>query len=104
MQTSKRKTRTVIVNPVRFVIASVITLIILSIVFTYITGSMRSEASTPVRTIDVTVEAGDTLWSIARAHNVNQEDIRAVVWRIRTFNDLPNANIYPNQVIKIPIK
>lgn len=50
--------------------------------------------------IEVVVEAGDTLWSIARAL-VPDEDPRVVVGTIRELNQLGSADIYPGQVLSI---
>jgi hypothetical protein len=50
--------------------------------------------------IEVVVEPGDTLWSIARAW-LPDEDPRVVVGTIRELNQLSSADIYPGQVLSI---
>ena len=53
----------------------------------------------------VFVRSGDTLWSIATKRVTEKEDIRDVMMVIRTVNGLNNnAQIYPGQALKIPVK
>lgn len=47
-----------------------------------------------------TVQAGDTLWSIAEGHMAG--DVREAIWRIQEENDLPDATIVPGQELVIP--
>lgn len=96
--------RLVIVNQTRFVIASVLSLIILSILFTYMAGLFISDASTHTDFIEIRVVEGDTLWRIALNHNYYNEDPRAVVHRIKRFNTLSSADIVAGQALFIPLK
>ena len=53
----------------------------------------------------VFVRSGDTLWSIASKRVTEKEDIRDVMMIIRTVNGLNNnAQIYPGQALKVPVK
>lgn len=51
---------------------------------------------------EVTVEYGDTLWTIAKRIAPNQ-DPRKVVWEIQEMNDMNKSIIYPGQRIHVPI-
>lgn len=51
----------------------------------------------------ITVQEGDTLWSIASSNNINK-DIRKTVYIIRKLNKLDSAIILPGQELVIPIK
>lgn len=51
----------------------------------------------------VTVQEGDTLWSIASSYNIDK-DIRKSVYIIRELNKLDTAIIMPGQELMIPIK
>lgn len=51
----------------------------------------------------VIVDEGDTLWSIATEHLGHKEDIREVVFRICETNKIADSNIYPGQVLQVPV-
>ncbi|NEK86757.1 LysM peptidoglycan-binding domain-containing protein [Blastococcus saxobsidens] len=52
-------------------------------------------------TSSVTVERGDTLWSIAGSV-AGERDVREVVDRIQELNGLDSAAIEPGQVLHLP--
>lgn len=56
----------------------------------------------PAAAVEWVVQPGDTLWSIAEAHALPGEDIRAALWEIRQLNGLESSHIVPGQVIRIP--
>jgi Tfp pilus assembly protein FimV len=49
----------------------------------------------------VTVESGDTLWSIASSM-AGKSDVRVVVARIRELNGLRSADLAPGQILQLP--
>jgi len=54
--------------------------------------------------VDVQVNQGDTVWSIAARYASDKEDIRDLIIAIKRINGLNNNElIYPGQVLKIPI-
>ncbi len=52
--------------------------------------------------IIVMVNEGDTLWSIAKKYNFNNEDIRKVIYNIEQVNNIEKSIIYPGQQLKVP--
>lgn len=52
---------------------------------------------------EIQILQGDTLWNLARKNMPNKYDIRFLVYKLREFNNLDTANIYPGDTIKIPI-
>lgn len=52
----------------------------------------------------ITVEEGDTLWTIASNHaEKSKTDIRKLVYEISYENNIYNASIYPGDVIRVPM-
>jgi len=78
-----------------------ITLAALSLMVTLPTLSSMHAASAP-RFTTVTVQPGDTLWSIASAHSGNG-DIQTTIDRISETNHLSASNLQPGQRLRIPI-
>ena len=52
---------------------------------------------------NVIVKSGDTLWGIADKYSDPSKDIRKNIRDICEINDVKPGNIYPGQVIKVPI-
>ena len=52
---------------------------------------------------NVTVQSGDTLWSLVAANYSYQGDIRKAVYEVEQINNIDNAIIRPGQVILIPV-
>ncbi|MBZ4662804.1 MAG: Peptidoglycan-binding lysin domain protein [Caloramator sp.] len=48
------------------------------------------------------VQAGDTLWSIAKKYNKQGEDIRKLIYEIRQHNNI-SPMIREGQIIEIPL-
>ena len=61
-------------------------------------------AASPKHTVytEVKVQAGDTLWNLAKDYGDQTKDVREVVYDICQFNNVDAASIYPGQVLLIP--
>jgi LysM repeat protein len=57
-------------------------------------GPVESDTSRDASALYYTVEAGDTLWNIARDH-------RASVQRIKDLNDLTSGDLQPGERIRV---
>ena len=54
--------------------------------------------------VSVTVHQGDTLCKIASASTADNKDVRSTVYAIVDANNLGhNQDIYPGQVLKVPV-
>ena len=69
-------------------------------------GIVASAFKKPVvlREVSVEVSEGDTLWTIADRFTDNSVDIRNTIYKIREFNCLNTSEIYPGDVIIIPLE
>lgn len=52
---------------------------------------------------EVMILQGDTLWNLAVSNMPDRYDIRYLVYKLKEFNNLDSAHIYPGDTIKIPI-
>lgn len=50
----------------------------------------------------ISVQEGDTLWSIASSYSGNVE-IRELIYNITKENNIQNSSIYPGDIIRIPL-
>ncbi|HHU83178.1 MAG TPA: LysM peptidoglycan-binding domain-containing protein [Firmicutes bacterium] len=91
------------VNPVRLLM-NIFLLLSLILFFHYFTRSItvQNREQESETFINIIIEKGDTLWSIARALHPNR-DPRPVVAMIRDLNGLQeNPTVFPGQILKIP--
>lgn len=51
----------------------------------------------------ITVNEGDTVWSIASRVATDKEDVREIVYNIIHDNHIKNANIQPGQELKVRV-
>ncbi len=51
----------------------------------------------------VTVQPGDTLWSIARRVSEGKSDLRVLTHRIQKLNSLDSAMLLPGQSLTVPL-
>lgn len=65
-------------------------------------GNMDSYGDGEVEYIKVTVEAGESLWSIAEKFTPGHRDLRETMYDIIDHNELVSQTIHPGQVIEVP--
>lgn len=54
--------------------------------------------------IQITVQEGDTLWSIARRYFPEDSDLRRHIYQIQQWNEIEGGLLQPNQTLKIVLK
>lgn len=98
----------ILINNQKFVIKFCLGLLLLSVIsldFDIHIMQAQNTFHTSKPYQEVHVLAGDTVWSIASKYVSNKDDIRELIMAIRQINGLAiNAEIYPGQVIKVPVK
>ena len=52
---------------------------------------------------EVKIVKGDTLWMIALESMPEGYDVREMIYKIKVINEMDISNIYPGDIIKIPI-
>lgn len=68
------------------------------------TPTPAAQTASAPQEIVITIHAGDTLWSIASRYASDTEDVRDVITKIRTANNLTkNDNLQTGDSLKIPL-
>lgn len=67
-----------------------------------IISNMEPELGIAAEVKEITVTHGDTLWKIAQ-EIAPGTDPRRIIWEIQTLNQIDTAEIYPGQVLKVPV-
>lgn len=91
-----------IVSKTRFITSLVILLLIFYLLFNALFKTNVVEGMEESNFIEIHVKYGDTLWHLAEKFSPNQ-DIRKSLYEISSLNQLKSSEIYPGQVIKIPL-
>ena len=92
-----------VVRRKRFTLMPAIALAALSLMVTLpALSSMHMYAATAQRYATVTVQPGDTLWSIASAHTGSNGDIQAMIDAISAANHLQASLLQPGEKLRIP--
>jgi hypothetical protein len=81
----------------------ILTIMIISAILIPFTG-YAAKGSNTIKYRKVIVYPGDTLWSIASENNESNSDIRKIIHKIRTANNLDTAIIMPGQELMIPLQ
>jgi len=66
-------------------------------------SSVRLYAATTQHYASVTVQPGDTLWSIASSRSRSNGDVQELVDRITDANHLSGGTIQPGERLRIPL-
>ena len=93
-----------IVNPVRFFLFVVISIMILVFAGYSIVGAGNAEAAAVRSYAQVTIHDGDNLWSIVERYNPDANiNVRDVIYEIYEINDIDADDIKPGDVIFVPL-
>ena len=87
-------------NPIRLFLTFIV-VIVLSMVFMLLFQDTASGNNVP-KYSTIVVSKGDTLWSIAKLYNFDNQDIRSKIDEIKELNEI-SSNIKIGQELKIKI-
>lgn len=93
--------RITIVNKLRFTLVLTLSLLIIISLLTLLYGHIV-EGSPLKNTSIYIVHDKDTLWGIANKININDLDVREVLFQIKKLNNIKDDFIYEGQKIIIP--
>ena len=69
-----------------------------------ILGLNRADGLTEQQYLQIQVEPGDTLWAIAEEYMPDSMDRRESVHLISQVNDTSASELYPGQILDIPVE
>jgi hypothetical protein len=103
MTNTKTRKRYRIKNRVRFASFIVISLLLVCTIFNTALGFNDALALSEQQYIEIEVESGDTLWTIADEYMPDDMDIREAVYVICETNDIDANTLYAGQTLSIPV-
>lgn len=103
MTNTKTRKRYRIKNRVRFASFIVISLLLICTIANTALGFNDALALSEQQYIEIQVESGDTLWTIADEYMPDDMDIREAVYMICETNDVDANTLYAGQTLNIPV-
>lgn len=93
-----------VVNKQRFyTFISIVLVLIISMIFLFTNLNGAHSVIFEEDYKEIHILEGDTLWKIALENMSDEYDTRYLVYKLREFNDLESAKIYPGDTIKVPL-
>lgn len=92
----------VIKNKFRFICFLFVVFTLLSILLVSVSNFGKVYSKSYDRFATYYVESGDTLWEIAEKNNVNNKDVRKLIYEIKELNNI-DTMLYIGQEIIIPL-
>lgn len=99
----KRRKKYRIKSRLRFTIFIVVVLLITITAANTVFGFYNADGLSKQEYIQIQVEPGDTLWSIADNYMPDDMDRRKSVHIISSANDINASDLYPGQILQIPV-
>ncbi|MCT4618765.1 MAG: LysM peptidoglycan-binding domain-containing protein [Marinisporobacter sp.] len=92
-----------IVNKSRFISVVVVILLLVYFCNSIIFKANIAEGTNGIKCVKIHIKDGDTIWDLAKKFTPKEKDIRKTIYEISSINNLDTLDIYPGQIIKIPI-
>ena len=104
MTNTRKKKKYRIKSRVRFTIFIMVLLLMTITAANAVLGFSDADGLTEQEYIQVQVKSGDTLWSIADEYMPEDMDRRKSVHIISSANDVHASQLYPGQILNIPVQ
>ena len=92
-----------ITSRIRFTIFVVLVIVLFTTAVNFALGFNVADSSTIPEDIQIEVEPGDTLWSIAGSYMSENSDIRECVYQLCRRNNITAADLQAGMTIQVPI-
>ncbi|MBQ0078291.1 MAG: LysM peptidoglycan-binding domain-containing protein [Eubacterium sp.] len=99
---ARGKKRYRIKSPIRFITSMVIIIGLIVGIGSAVMGLNDSVALTKHETVSEYVDAGETLWSIAKEYKSEKTDTREAVYEICKINNIKADDLQVGMIIQIP--
>ncbi len=93
-----------IVNRFRFTVFMASVILIVSMLIGLLIGSFNASGSTKHSYETITVQSGDTLWTIAEQYKPDSQDIRDYIYEVCDRNDIKAGDLVQGMDIEIPVQ
>lgn len=98
LEIKKKRSRTVKKERTRFVLLMMVAILFVAVSLAQIQAVSGEDG----KYTEVTVERGDSLWSLSSRHKPEHLDTRDYIEMVVSLNDLNSAVLFPGQVLKMP--
>jgi cell division protein YceG involved in septum cleavage len=90
-------------SKVRFTVFVTICILITVFCLGSVFGAGEVSGATEKQYVTITVEPGDTLWTIAETYSDENVDVRQYAYRIARFNGISDSTVYAGEELIIPL-
>ena len=91
-----------VANKSRFTAFVAITVVALAFLITSVLGLNTASGASTQQYVQIKVQSGDTLWTLAREYGPSDMDVRNVIYEICRLNGITAADLQAGQYITIP--
>lgn len=103
-EASNKKHHWHVVNRLRFTVFLAAIILTFGMIGGVMIGSFDAEGSTKHSYQTITIQSGDTLWSIAEEYAPSDQDIRDYIYEVCDLNSIKAGDIVQGQDILIPVE
>ena len=99
------KSKALVVNKFRFIRCLILIIFLLAVSTGLVMKVSSAEGIQKEKLyFEMYIKSGDTLWDLAKKYTPQGKDLRKTIYEISILNGLDSADIYPGQIIKIPVQ